>query len=224
MGHVTTPEQSYPESDEATTVAQVERRQLCELFDDVGAHAPTLCTGWDTHHLAAHLVAREGSPLGVLTMLRAKSAEGLDALVADREFASLVEELRDGPPRASLFGTGLTDRLGNGLEYFIHHEDVRRAQVGFQPRELPTWAADQLWKGLTFAARALMRKAPVGAALRRTDTGQLTVGSKKPRGVIVTGTVPELALFAFGRGSAADVELDGSPEDVAALRAARFGV
>lgn len=218
---MTTSKQAYPESADATSVAQVERALLCDLFEEVGPHAPTLCTGWDTHHLAAHLFVREGSPLGMLT---GRSAESLDAVVAERDFASLVGELRDGPPRLSFFGTGLTDRLGNGLEYFVHHEDVRRAQPDFEQRAVPAWAADQLWQGITLAARALMRKAPVGAALRRTDTGQLAVGSKKPRTVIVTGSVPELALFAFGRGRVADVELDGAAEDSAALRATRFGL
>lgn len=217
--------QSYPGSGEATSVAQVERAQLCDLFDEVGPHAPTLCTPWDTSHLAAHLVARERSPLGLLSMFRPKSAEeDLERLVVDRDFGALVEELRGGPPTMSLFGTGITDRLGNGLEFFVHHEDVRRALPGFDTRELPAWAADQLWQGLTFAARGLMRKAPVGAALRRNDTGQLAVGSKKARTVIVAGPVPELALFAFGRGAVAEVDLDGSPEDVSALRATRFGL
>jgi len=222
---VTISKPAYPSSDQATSVAQVERAQLCDLFDEAGPHAPTLCGSWDTQHLAAHLVAREATPLGLLATLRPKVAqEEIDKLVADRDFASLVGEIRGGPPRLSVFGTGLTDRLGNALEFFIHHEDVRRAAPGYEHRELPGWAADQLWQGLTVAARGLMRKAPVGAALRRSDTGQLAVGSKKARTVIVAGPVSELALFAFGRGSVADVSFDGAPEDVAALRSARFGL
>lgn len=215
---------TYPSAETATSVAQVERAQLCDTFGEVGPDAPTLCGGWDTHYLAAHLVAREGTPLGLLTMVRPKAGkEEIDRLVAERDFASLVEELRGGPPRLSLFGTDLTDKLGNGLEFFVHHEDVLRAVPGYRRRGIPRWAADQLWQGLTIAARGLMRKAPVGAALRRSDTGQLAVGSKKARTVVVTGSVPELALFAFGRGAVADVELDGDSDDVTALRSARFG-
>lgn len=215
---------SYPTAEAATSVAQVERAQLCDTFGEVGSDSPTLCSGWDTNYLAAHLVAREGTPLGLLTMVRPKMGkEEIDRLVTERDFASLVEELRGGPPRLSVFGTDLTDKLGNGLEFFVHHEDVLRAVPGYRRRELPRWAADQLWQGLTIAARGLMRKAPVGAALRRSDTGQLAVGSKKARTVVVTGSVPELALFAFGRGAVADVELDGDSDDVRALRSARFG-
>lgn len=212
-------------SSDFATVAHVERAQLCDLLDAVGPHAPTLCSGWDTAHLVAHLVVREGSPLALLSALRPKTGrQRLDDLLREREFAALVADLRAGPPRTSLFGTALTDRLGNGLEYFVHHEDVRRARPGFEVRELPLWAADSLWQGVGFAARALLRKAPVGVALRRTDNGSLAIGAKKPGAVIVAGAVPELALFAFGRGAVADVSFDGAPDDVATLRATSFPV
>ena len=123
----------------------------------------------------------------------------------------------------SVFGTGFTDKHLNGLEYLVHHEDVRRAQPGFDQRVLPAWALDEVWSGFGIALRGLMRKAPVGVALRRGDTGQLKVGSKKPRAVVVAGPPVELILFAFGRGAVADVAFDGAPADVATLEAAHFG-
>lgn len=214
----------YPASPDGTFVARVERAQLCDLFDRVGPAAPTLSGDWDAHHLVAHLVAREGTPLGVVLMMRPKVGDDeVERLVAERGFASLVEEIRAGPPRLSVFGTGFGDKAGNGLEFFVHHEDVRRAQPGFDHRELPGWAQDELWTGLGFTVRALMRKAPVGAALRRSDTGELRVATKKARTVVVTGLPSELALFAYGRGAVADVELVGDQADVAALTSARFG-
>lgn len=214
----------YPASPDGTFVAQVERAQLCDLLDHLGPDAPTLSGDWDAHHLVAHLVAREGTPLGVVLMMRPKvGADEVERLVAERPFASLVEEIRDGPPRLSVFGTGLSDRFGNGLEFFVHHEDVRRAQPAHDQRELPAWAQDELWAGLGIAVRALMRKAPVGAALKRKDTGELRVASKKARTVVVAGLPSELALFAYGRGQVADVSFDGEPADVAVLTSARFG-
>ncbi len=42
--------------------AQLERQTLSQLFDQLGPDAPTLCSGWTTLDLAAHLVVRERRP------------------------------------------------------------------------------------------------------------------------------------------------------------------
>ena len=36
-----------------------ERLALCDLFDELGADAPTLLDGWTARDLAAHIVQRE---------------------------------------------------------------------------------------------------------------------------------------------------------------------
>lgn len=41
------------------TAARRERRALVATFREVGPQAPTLCEGWNTTDLAAHLVVRE---------------------------------------------------------------------------------------------------------------------------------------------------------------------
>ena len=46
----------------ATTLARAERHALCDLLIEVGPDAPTLCEGWSTFDLAAHLVVRERRP------------------------------------------------------------------------------------------------------------------------------------------------------------------
>ena len=46
-----------------TAPQQAERAALCDLFVQVGPAAPTLCEGWATYDLAAHLVIRERKPL-----------------------------------------------------------------------------------------------------------------------------------------------------------------
>jgi uncharacterized protein (TIGR03083 family) len=40
------------------TLAQEERNELCDLMLETGPDAPTLCEGWTTRDLAAHLVIR----------------------------------------------------------------------------------------------------------------------------------------------------------------------
>jgi uncharacterized protein (TIGR03085 family) len=223
MERVTAPEPGYPPTSGHTSVARLERARLCDLFETVGPTATTRCAAWDAHHLVAHLVVRE-STLGILKMMAPGSSDDLvDRLVADRDFTSLVEELRAGPPRLSVFGIGLSDRLFNALEFFVHHEDVRRAEPGYPRRDLPGWALDEVWKGLGLTLAGLMRKAPVGVTLRRSDTGEAKLAAKKPHPVVVSGLPSELALFAYGRGAVAAVTFDGADEDVSRLASARLG-
>jgi uncharacterized protein (TIGR03085 family) len=89
-------------------------------------------------------------------------------LIARNPYRQLVEEIRSGPPRLSVFAVpGMDERL-NMVEYFVHHEDVRRGTDGWQPREIGTDLADALWQRLR-AARLVFRKAPVGIELVRDD-------------------------------------------------------
>jgi uncharacterized protein (TIGR03085 family) len=222
---VSTHTHSYPASGEDTFVAQVERAQLCDLFESVGPQAPTLCGDWDTHHLVAHLVVREGTPLGIVNLLRpAVGDEEVERVVRERDFDSLVDEIRAGPPRLSVFGTALTDKAGNGLEFFIHHEDVRRAQTEFDHREIPEWAEDELWTGLGFMGRRLLRKSPVGVELVRSDNAERRVVGKKDPAVVIAGLPSEITLFGYGRGAVADLVFDGAPADIARLQSAPLGL
>jgi uncharacterized protein (TIGR03085 family) len=139
-------------------------------------------------------------------------------------YPDLLRLIRTGPPRLSLFGLpGADDKL-NLVEYFVHHEDVRRAQPDWKPREISPELADILWSRLSMA-RLMLRKAPVGVELVRTDTPaagngrvRMTVKARTPV-VTVTGRPAELTLWTMGRTSASDVRLDGSDPDVAALGA-----
>ncbi|MCZ9338820.1 TIGR03085 family protein, partial [Streptomyces sp. TRM76130] len=67
---------------------------------------------------------------------------------------------------------------------------------------------DALWSRLERTARLLGRGVPTGLVLRRPD-GQTAVAHRGAPVVTVTGEPAELLLFAFGRQSAAAVELDG---------------
>ncbi|MFM7872077.1 MAG: maleylpyruvate isomerase N-terminal domain-containing protein, partial [Actinomycetota bacterium] len=42
--------------------ARTERDLICDLFTNFGPDAPTLCAGWTTRDLAAHIAVRERRP------------------------------------------------------------------------------------------------------------------------------------------------------------------
>jgi uncharacterized protein (TIGR03085 family) len=215
------------------TYARDERLAVAALLDKVGPDEPTLCTGWRTADLAAHLVLREHRPdaaLGVIGgPLAGHTRKMQQRLISRTPFPALVELVRTGPPRASLFGIPGADARMNLVEFFVHHEDVRRGQPGWEPRELAAGLSDQLWRQLR-AARLMLRKAPVGVEFARdgaapAGTGpggpdaapvRITAKARAPM-VTVTGTPAELTMWAFGRTGAARVRLTGSDPDVAAL-------
>lgn len=209
--------------------SQQERIALCALLDETGPDAPTLCAGWTTGDLAAHLVVREHRPdaaAGVLGgPLAGHTARVQGRLRGRAPFADLVAMLRSGPPRFSPFGLpGMDERL-NGVEYFVHHEDIRRAVPGWVPREIPAGHADALWRQLR-ASRRLLRRLPVGIELARDDTSngslRLTAKNATPA-VTVIGPPAELTMWAFGRTSAASVRLDGTEPALARLSGSRWG-
>ncbi len=216
------------------THAQDERRALCDLLAEVGPDKPTLCSGWRTADLAAHLVLRERRPdagAGVMGGPVARYTRRVQAHLTDRySFDRLIELIRTGPPRLSVFGLPGADEKLNAVEYFVHHEDVLRAQPDWQPRKVDSAVADLLWDRLSLA-RLMLRKAPVGVELVRADSSQggaatpgaahgrvrITAKARTPV-VTVTGDPVELTLWTMGRTGVADVHLDGADADVAALR------
>jgi uncharacterized protein (TIGR03085 family) len=100
-----------------------ERREICDLLLELGPDAATLCAGWTTADLAAHLVLREHFHRWSDAQRAAEKAKGLPAMVA---------RLRAGAPLIP-WRLPRIRNIFNGLEYFIHHEDVRRAN-GREPR------------------------------------------------------------------------------------------
>jgi uncharacterized protein (TIGR03085 family) len=204
-------------------ISRVERASLVDTFLRVGPSAATLCAGWDAHHLAAHLVLREGSLLTPLRAASKHSDEAVADVAARNEFEYLVEQVRTGPPQLSLFRIPGAESRFNGLEYVIHHEDVRRAQPDWQRRDLPTWAQTQVWKPLCMFGKAVTRQAPVAVTLCRSDTGETSTARRGDRPVVVRGLPLELALFINGRARVADVELDGEADAIERLRETRLG-
>jgi uncharacterized protein (TIGR03085 family) len=205
--------------DQQVSYSTEERLALCALLDKTGPDAPTLCEGWTTGDLAAHLVLRERRPDAAAGVLGGPLA-GYTARVQERiktrkPFGDLVRIIRSGPPRLSVMALPGVDELANAVEYFVHHEDVRRAAPGWEPRELSSGESDMLWHRLRMA-RFLLRKAPVGVELARDDTVlakdgpayRITAKNATPA-VTVVGSPAELTMWVMGRRAAARVRMDG---------------
>lgn len=210
----------------AAEAARAERLALSDLLLSVGPDAPTLCEGWTTRDLTAHLVIREGRPdaaLGILGGPLARHTESVQASTAQRPWGELVATVRSGPPTLSVFSLPGVDGMANLLEYAIHHEDVRRAVDGWEPRELPAGEQDLIWSRLGTMSKLLVRRSPVGVVLQRADTGQRIVAKKGEPSVTLIGDPLELVLRLYGRRQCR-VEVVGEPDVVARFESAKFGV
>lgn len=204
-------------------VAARERARLCELLSTLGPGAPTLCEGWTTHDLAAHLVSRESQLRALPGLLLGGTpgayTERLRRAVADRDHQRLVAALRSGPPRWPYGWPGARGSL-HLHELFPHHEDVRRAD-GRNARS-DERLDRELWKVLRVLGPALVR---------RGRTGDLRIHAVGPNGTELTmgrggntlamrGPPGEIYLYLLGRTDHAAVAIDGSASALASLEAA----
>ncbi|MEC3914779.1 TIGR03085 family metal-binding protein [Nocardia sp. CDC160] len=199
------------------TLAQRERQALVRAMAEAGPDAPTLCGEWTTRDLAAHLIVRERRPdaaPGIMLKPFAPYLERVQAKVARRPFAELLDEVRGGPP----FYLRPVDSLMNTTEMFVHHEDVRRGAPGWEPRTLSAEDENSLWKILQGLARMAYRKSPVTVALTTPDGRRTVAHQAGDRTVVLAGPPSELLLHAFGR-NAVRLEATGTPEDVALVHA-----
>ncbi|TFV87573.1 TIGR03085 family metal-binding protein [Blastococcus sp. CT_GayMR16] len=194
--------------------ADQERRELADLLAKVGPDAPTLCAGWDTAHLVAHLVVRERRPDALVGLgVEVVGAGGPlatwphrleDKLRGSTPYAEVVDRLRAGPPAWSPMAWPLLSGPLNTTEFAIHHEDVRRAQPGWTPRVLPRAAQDAVWSAAGLFSRRAAAGRRGGLVLRRSDAP----GEEKSfgdAGTTVEGEPLELLLWAAGRRDVARV-------------------
>ncbi|MEV1021512.1 TIGR03085 family metal-binding protein [Streptomyces sp. NPDC050264] len=202
-----------------STHAKRERLLLADLLEAAGPEAPTLCEGWTARDLAAHVVVRERRPDaagGTLVKQLASRLERVQGEFAEKPHEELIQLIRTGPPRFSPFSLKQIDEAANVVEFYVHAEDVRRAQADWSPRELDPVFSDVLWSRVERMARMMGRKAPVGLVLRRPD-GQTAVAHRGAPVVTVTGEPSELLMYAFGRQDAANVELEGDKAAITQL-------
>jgi uncharacterized protein (TIGR03085 family) len=206
------------------SAAQRERSALVETLHKVGPDAPTLCAGWTTRDLAAHLVVRErrmdATPGISIPFLAGYTAKVQERIARSNSWDDLVEMVASGPPIYSPFR--LLDPVANLGEMFIHHEDVRRAADGWQPRVLDAATAAALRRQLGLLSRLALGKQPAQLTLQTTD-GERIARVGRGDAVTVTGEPQELVLFVAGR-DAVRVEFDGDPQAIAAVRGAHRGL
>src|ERR1700753_3256178 len=203
------------------SVAQRERAALVETMRGLGPDVPTLCEGWATRDMAAHLVIREYRPdaaPGILIPAFAGHTEKGQNDFAARNWEQLLDKVASGPPVYSPLK--LLDPVANIAEMFIHHEDVRRAQPGWAPRELEPALAKSLRRTLPLMARMTLGKVPARVALRSPEGKTVLIAGQGPA-VTVTGAPQELLLFSVRRQ--ARVAFEGDASAVQAVRDASKG-
>ncbi|MEH1169412.1 TIGR03085 family metal-binding protein [Micromonospora sp. CPCC 205539] len=205
--------------------ARAEREALADLLLALGPDAPTINEGWVTRDLAAHLLVRERRPdaaSGLLLPPLRGYAERVRLRLAARPYAELVAQVRR-PPVWSPVSNPLADELVNTMEFFIHHEDVRRAGPGWRPRELPPGLQAALWKRVGPLARLTLRRFPADLYVQAPGHGEISVG-RGGEPLRVVGAPAELALFLSGRQRVARVQLDGPAAAARQLRNANLGM
>jgi uncharacterized protein (TIGR03085 family) len=206
------------------TEAQRERAALVETMRTVGPDAPTLCGDWTARDLAAHLVVRErrldATPGIAIPFLAGYTDKVQRQVAASAGWDDLLDKIASGPPLYSPFK--LLDPVANMGEMFIHHEDVRRAQIGWEPRQLDDSTVKALGRGLPIMARLTLAKAPARVSLRTQGGKTLATIGRGPE-LTVTGEPQELLLFISGR-DAVRLEFDGEAAAIDAVRASRRGL
>jgi uncharacterized protein (TIGR03085 family) len=204
----------------AVTEAGRERAALCAEFERVGPGVPTLCGGRTSGELLAHLLVRERRYLVSLLGIPMPSVVAAAELrMARLPWLEMIELLRAGSG-----GWVPGRRPTDGMEFlrlYVHHEDIRRARLGWVPRPPEVYRDDTLWHGARTLGRLAYQRSPVGVVLRRPD-GACWPVRPGARPVTVSGHPGELVVHMCRRPRVR-VELAGPSSDVNAALAARPG-
>ncbi|AKE39376.1 TIGR03085 family protein [Corynebacterium camporealensis] len=197
-----------------------ERSKLAQLLHDLGPDAPTLCEGWTTRDMAAHLWTRENqfvATAGVFVPALSDRAEQAHAETAQRDYDKVVDEWGRGP--TGLNPWRVLDSKGNFAEHFIHHEDVRRANGQDEPRDFSRVVNKQMHSTLEKLAKAMLRKSKQPVVLYPEGFSRIVaadsngVSENGSAVVAVHGEVGELLLWVYGR-DAAHVKIEGDESQV----------
>ena len=182
-------------------------------------HRPCV-TGGSPSDLAAHLVVRERRPdsgPGIVWPPLAGYTDKVRRSVKDRTtWTDLIANVRRGPPLL----LRPFDGPMNTVEFFIHVEDVRRAQPQWQPRPLSDELADALWARV--GPGGMAKKVPATIVVSSPGRPEKVAGDG-PR-LVLTGDPGELTMFAAGRQEAARLEFTGDAGLVTELQQATFGI
>lgn len=205
--------------------AESERRSMADLLAALGPDQPTMCAGWQTRDLAAHVVLRERRPVaaGALYVppLR-RHGKRVHRELAARPYPELVDLVRDRPWWSPV-SNPVVEPLTNTIEFFIHHEDVRRGQPGWQPRDLPRHDQEVLWKRARTLGRLRLRRFPAAVLIQAPGFGEVATGAGGDV-VRLVGAPGELVYFLAGRQRAARVQVEGPAGAAQRLRATKLAI
>ena len=196
-----------------------ERATMVQTLKDAGPDAHTLCEGWQTRHMAAHLLLRESKPsvaAGIAVPPLADRTERItcelaESLDSQRKYEGAVESFANlTGPLGIRTRKPSADAAMNVIEYFVHIEDIRRAQPEWEPRKVSREQQAYMWSVLTKRAKMMAGKHfPQGLVLKAPEFSpeqKTVVKGKNP--VTLTGEPGELVLYLFGRADQALVTAD----------------
>jgi uncharacterized protein (TIGR03085 family) len=206
-----------------TSWAAHERAELVDALTELGPDAPTLCEGWLTKDMAAHVYVRERRPdasLGVLPLgpISRYTDRVMESVLEAQGYDGLLRKLREPAPILRVLHL---DEAINTVEFFVHTEDVRRPNK-MPDREMPEEFERKIGRRLAQQGRLSFRRAGVRVRLVPT-VGEPAEFGKGPL-VEVHGKPSELLLLAFNRKADAKVEYSGDPAGIETLQKAQLGL
>ncbi|WP_178945788.1 maleylpyruvate isomerase family mycothiol-dependent enzyme [Kocuria sp. TGY1127_2] len=155
------------------------RNQLVEVLQKTGPGKPTLCEGWNTEHMVAHLLLRETRPDiaagAVLSPLAArterKTEELAEKLTDGRLYMEAVEKFAQAKAPNRMHGT--VDEGMNYVEYVVHREDVLRGSPAANEMNGGESRIDhedeKIWKTLSSQGKMFSKSYPDGLTIVGTD-------------------------------------------------------
>lgn len=191
------------------TFSSSERSALAQTLLDKGPDAPTLCGDWTTRELAVHLWIRENKPLA---QVKSMLPVGGDAVGAETEkalarpYEETVRKWAEGPQALSPWR--ILDPVANGVEHFVHHEDVLRGHLSpgdqVEERDLEPEHRAYLHRAIKLTAgRAIRADRPV--IIDPDGFSRIVINDKpgvSPDGeavVRISGGVGEIVMWLLGR-------------------------
>lgn len=190
---------------------------------EVGPDAPTLCEGWRTRDLAAHLVIRESRPDAAAGLIIPSLRGRLDAAMtnaASMPWSDLVNAVRSGPPRWSPMR--FAEGLANVIEFVVHREDVQRAQDVQRLEDRDRDTLNAIWQRLSMSAPLMFRNDAVEIVCPEFGRWQSRRSRSGQPSVTVTGSPVEVLLLATGRTN--NCSIVGDPDACAEFQRRRRSI
>ena len=206
--------------------ASHERALLADLLVQVGPNHLTLCEGWQTKELLIHLLLRERHPISSALRMVIGATGHFEQIRARYEalpWEAACGLLRSGPPATNLLAWPPFEAAFQTVEFYVHHEDVRRAEDHWEPRVLEAGFEADLWRRLKVMGRLLLRKVPLGVKAETPDGKASLLRPGTPE-VVIRGPASEIVLYVFGRKRQARVSLEGEEWAKAILESTSLGI